>query len=172
MIRRVELAAMARAAASEGGGSSRSPRLTLAMEQALNATPDEVWAVIGDFHDMSWHPAIASQSGEGGSRPEAGRRVLHLRADAGDPTISETLTGHDPAARSYSYRITEVDPAVLPVRDYTSTLSVRDDGGKGTVEWKGAFDRAASSDEAAKAAVSGVYQAGFGALTERFGSRG
>lgn len=182
MIRRVTFAALACAAAALGSGAAEAhgpSRLKLVMEQKLDATPDEVWAVIGDFHDMSWHPAVASQTGEGGYEPEVGKRVLHLKADAGDPTISETLTKINPEKRTYSYMITEVDPAVLPVTNYASTLTVKDDGGMATVEWKGGFYRgypnndppAELNDDAANAAVTAIYQAGFDALVERFGAR-
>lgn len=181
MIPRIAFAALL-CAAGLGTGSAQAHgpvRLKLVMEQKLDASPDEVWAAIGDFHDMSWHPAIASQTGEGGNTPEAGRRVLHLKADAGDPTISETLTKYDPEKRSYAYTITEVDPRVLPVTNYASTLTVRDEGGKATVEWKGGFYRgypnndppADMNDEAAIAAITGVYRAGLDALAERFGKR-
>lgn len=182
MIRQATLVGMLCAAAGLGAGAAQAhgpARLKLVMEQKLDATPDEVWAVIGDFHDMSWHPAIASQTGDGGTEPEVAKRVLHLKADAGDPTISETLTKYAPEKRSYSYMITAVDPAVLPVTNYAATLTVKDDAGKALVEWKGGFYRgypnndppAELNDEAATAAVTAVYQAGFDALAERFGAR-
>ena len=54
------------------------------------------------------------------------------------------------------------------------------DGGGSTVEWSGAFDRgdpgndppAELNDAAAVAAVTGIYEAGMGALVERFGAPG
>lgn len=181
MIRRLTFAVLAVAAGlGTGAALAHGPsRLKLVMEQKLDATPEEVWAAIGDFHDMSWHPAIASQTGEGGHEPEVAKRVLHLKAEAGDPTISETLTKFDAGKRTYSYMITEVDPQVLPVTNYASTLTVKDDAGKATVEWKAGFYRgypnndppAELNDEAATAAVTAVYQAGLDALADRFGSR-
>lgn len=152
-------------------------RLKLELEQKLNATPDEVWAVIGKFDDMSWHPAVASTDADGTTEPEKSTRVLHLKADAGDPTITELLTKWQPEKRSYSYIISQVDVAVLPVTNYASTLRVEDDGGKAKVIWKGGFYRgypnneppAELNDDAAIAAVTGVYQAGLDALAERFG---
>lgn len=35
-------------------------RLKTEMSVTLDATPDEVWQAIGQFDDMSWHPAVAS----------------------------------------------------------------------------------------------------------------
>jgi hypothetical protein len=37
----------------------------------IDAPPAKVWAVIADFHDMSWLPGIAKTSGEGGNEPNA-----------------------------------------------------------------------------------------------------
>ena len=73
--------------------------------------------------------------------------------------------------------ITEVDTAVLPVTNYSSTLQVSDKDGKAEVLWKGGFYRgfpnneppAELNDDAAIAAVDSVYQAGLDALAERFG---
>ncbi|QRZ13034.1 SRPBCC family protein [Paracoccus methylovorus] len=180
MIRLLALtmgAAMALAPAAQAHGPAR---LKLEMQQKLDATPDEVWAVIGKFDDMSWHPAIASLelTGDGAAdQPETSTRVLHLKSDAGDPTITETLTKWQPEKHCYSYRIAEVDVTVLPVTNYASTLCVKDEGGKALVHWKGGFYRgypnndppAELSDEAATQAVTGVYQAGFDALVEKFG---
>ena len=79
-------------------------KVTLSAEVA--APPEEVWAVIGNFQDMSWHPAVFATTGSGGNDIDA-TRVLTLGAEGG-PTISEVLYKHDDAAMSYSYRITDV----------------------------------------------------------------
>ena len=47
----------------------------------INAPADKVWAVMGNFQDMSWHPAIASTKGEGGNDKDA-KRTLTLKAGA------------------------------------------------------------------------------------------
>jgi hypothetical protein len=140
------------------------------------AAPEVVWAAIGNFQDMSWHPAVFSTTGDGGNVIDA-TRVLTL-GGTGGPTISEQLYKYDPAKMSYSYRITAVDVAVLPVTNYSSHLTVTAlDGGGSHVEWKGAFYRGYPNndppdhlnDAAAIAAVSGVYQAGLDALAAKFG---
>ncbi|ETX13009.1 hypothetical protein OCH239_14925 [Roseivivax halodurans JCM 10272] len=142
----------------------------VALATELAASPEEVWTTIGNFHDMSWHPAVFATEGEGDATPGA-TRVLTL-GEEGGPTISETLDARDEAGMSYSYRITEVDPAVLPVTDYSSTLAVtaREDGGA-SVTWTGTFEPSeGASDEDAVGAIAGVYQGGLDALTERFGA--
>lgn len=155
-------------------------RLKLELEQALNATPDEVWAVIGKFDDMSWHPAVASTeiTGDGSTdQPEKSTRILHLKAESGDPTITEVLSKWQPEKRCYAYRIEAVEVTVLPVTNYASTICVEDKDGKANVVWKGGFYRgfpnneppAELSDDAAINAVTGIYQGGLDALAERFG---
>lgn len=154
-------------------GPSRQ-KVTLSVDVA--AAPADVWAVIGNFQDMSWHPAVFSTTGEGGNEIDA-TRVLTLGAEGG-PTISEVLYKYDAEKMSYSYRITDVKVEVLPVTNYSSHLTVTPTATGGShVEWRGAFYRgypnndppAELNDEAAIAAVTGVYQAGLDALAARFG---
>ena len=137
----------------------------------INAPPDKVWSVVGNFQDMSWHPAIAKTEGSGGNEPGA-TRVLTTK-DGGK--ISEKLAKFDAGAKSFSYEISEVDWKVLPVSTYSSTISVKDAGGKSAVEWKGAFYRSyvnndpppEQNDDAAVAAVTGIYKSGLDALKKK-----
>ncbi len=134
----------------------------------INAPADKVWAVIGNFQDMSWHPAIEKTEGTGGNDVGA-KRTLTLKGGA---KIEEALDAYKPDQKSYGYEITNVDVKVLPVTNYSSHITVTEDGGKSTVEWKGAFYRGYTlndpppelSDEAAVKAVTGVYRAGLDAL--------
>ncbi len=142
----------------------------------ISAPADKVWAVIGNFQDMSWHPAVAKTEGSGGNNPDATRK---LTLGSGG-TIEEKLLSNDPAKMVYKYEITKVDPKVLPVNNYSSNLSVKGEGGKSTVEWKGAFYRGFMNndpppelnDEAAKKAVSGVYRGGLDALKKKLEAGG
>lgn len=137
----------------------------------INAPPEKVWAVIGNFQDMSWHPAVAKTEGTGGNEQGA-TRTLTLQSGG---KIQGKLNKYDKEGRSYSYEITEVDVMVLPVTNYSSTLSVKGEGGKSTVEWRGAFYRGFMnndpppelSDEAATKAVTGVYRGGLDALKKK-----
>ncbi len=99
-------------------------------------------------------------------------RVLTLQSGG---TITEKLIKYDADNKSYKYEITDVDVKVLPVKNYSSTLSIKGEGDKSTVEWKGAFYRGYMnnnpppelSDEAAVKAVKGVYRGGLDALKEK-----
>lgn len=179
MRRRLFLAATA-AILAPGMALAHGPtrqKVTLTAEVA--AAPEEVWAAIGNFDDMSWHPAVFATAGDGGNAIDA-NRVLTLGQEGG-PTLNEQLYKYDAAKMTYSYRITVDNVEVLPVTNYSSHLTVKPrTGGGSVIEWRGAFYRGYPNndpppelnDEAAVAAVSAVYQAGLDALVERFGAAG
>lgn len=150
-------------------------KVTVTTEVA--ASPEEVWAVIGNFQDMGWHPVVFSTEGANGNEIDA-TRVLTL-GEAGGPTIDEVLYKYSAEKMSYSYRITAVEVTVLPVTNYSSHLTVKPrEGGGALIEWRGAFYRGYPNndppeelnDAAAIAAVTGVYQAGLDALKAHFGA--
>lgn len=138
----------------------------------INAAPDKVWAVVGNFQDMSWHPAIEKTEGSGGNEKGA-KRKLTLKGGGG--TIEEELASYDAEKMILGYRITNVDVKTLPVSNYSSKIKVTGEGGKTTVTWDGAFYRGYMNndpppelnDDAAKAAVSGVYESGLEALKKK-----
>lgn len=142
----------------------------------INAPPAKVWAAIGNFQDMSWVQPVTKTEGEKGNEIGATRR-LTLATGA---TIDEELYKHDADKMSYSYRITAVDVKVLPVTNYSSTLTVSPSAdGKGSLlEWAGAFYRGYPnndpppelSDEAAVKAVSGLYRSALEALKKKIES--
>jgi carbon monoxide dehydrogenase subunit G len=169
----IALAALVPLAATAHGPTRK--RTNEAVE--INAPPERVWAMIGDFQDMGWHPAVEKTEGRGGNAVDATRR-LTLK---GGGTIDEVLARHEPEKRSYFYRITAVDPKVLPVTNYSATLLVEPAGeGRSKVEWRGAFYRGYPNndpppelnDEAAMKAVSEVYRAGLDALKARLEKSG
>jgi hypothetical protein len=137
----------------------------------INAPVAKVWAVMGNFQDMSWHPAVEKTEGTGGNDANA-KRKLTLK---GGGTIEEQLDTYSADDHTYSYEITKVDPKVLPVNDYSSHLTVTAEGDKSVVEWKGAFYRGFMNndpppdmnDEASKKAVTGVYKDGLAALKKK-----
>jgi carbon monoxide dehydrogenase subunit G len=139
----------------------------------IDAPPTKVWATIADFHDMSWLPGVAKTTGEGGNEPNVAKRQLILASGA---TIDESLSKYDAGAMSYSYRIDKVDVKVLPVANYSATITVLPaEGGKSTVEWRGAFYRGYPNndpppelnEEAARKAVGKAYRAGLESLKKK-----
>lgn len=136
----------------------------------INASPDAVWALIKDFSNMSWHPAVAGTQGSGGTEKGA-TRELTLKSGG---VIKEELNSYDAEKKSYSYKITDVDPAVLPVATYTSTIAVEAEGAGTRVKWSGAFYRSFmnnnpppdQNEEAAIKAVTQIYQTGLANLKQ------
>lgn len=143
-----------------GHGPSRL-KVTESIEIAAPA--DKVWARLAKFDDASWIPAVAKTVGTGGNAVGA-TRVLTLKGD-GAPTVEEELTRFDADSKTLGYKITKVDPKVLPVSNYASTIKVTGDGSKSTVEWKAGFYRGYPNndpppelnDDASEAAVKGLY---------------
>ena len=141
----------------------------------ISAPPAKVWAAISNFQDMSWLPIVTKTEGQKGNAIGA-TRTLTL---TGGATVEEELYKYEPDMQSYSYRITKVDVKVLPVTNYSSTLTVSPaPDGKAKLEWAGAFYRGYPnndpppelSDEAATKAVSGLYKTGLEALKKKIES--
>ena len=74
------LAATALALAPIPAMADDRAELSAAVSADVAAAPADVWAVIGDFQDLGWHPAVFSTDGEGGQRS---RRDAAADADGG-----------------------------------------------------------------------------------------
>ena len=172
-VKLIALVAMFAAGSAQVADAHGPTRKKVVETVTINAPPDKVWKIVGNFQDMSWLPGVKSTTGTGGNSVdpknddnEVAKRTITL-ANGGE--IHEGLYKYDAGEHSYSYRIDKVDPKVLPVNDYSSTIKVEPaDGGKSTVTWKGAFYRGYMNndpppeldDEASAAAVTKIYRAG------------
>ena len=124
----------------------------------LAASVDDVWGLIGGFQALGdWHPAVESVTKE-----EIGGAEHRRIALKGGGEILEKLLEH--GGGSYRYSIVE---SPLPVTDYVSTLSAAEFEGKTMVTWEATFEGTA---DGADDVVAGIYDGGFGTLTERFGA--
>lgn len=168
--RGIVLAALSLAAFAPSVALAHGPSRQKVTEKIeINAPADKVWAVLGNFQDLNWHPAIAKTEGTGDNTPDQAKRRLTLKSGG---TIDEVLVKYDAKEFTLGYRIEQVDVKVLPVNNYSSTLTVTPAGDKSVVEWKGAFYRGYPnndpppelSDEAALKAVTGIYKSGLEAL--------
>lgn len=151
-----------------------APVLHVTKTATVDAPAAKVWDAVKNFDGLNtWHPAVASdQIVEGKNNQVGAVRLLTLK-DGG--TIKEKLLGYHPAGRSFKYAILE---GVLPVSDYTSTVSVKAaKGGKSVVTWSGQFKRknvgdhpaANEDDKTATDTMGTVYQAGLDNLVKMFG---
>ena len=123
---------------------------------AFAASADELWRLIGDFHDLAgWHPAVARQTADGDLRK------LEV---PGGAVIVERLIGQD--ERSYAY---EIVSGPLPVDAYRSVLAVAPAGQGSVIVWSSTFQPKA---DGARKVIAGIYEGGFKALADRFGPAG
>lgn len=130
----------------------------------INAPAAKVWAKVGSFADMSWHPAIGKTELTSGKLDASGAtRVLTLKNGG---HVNEVLTSFDATTMTMKYEITE---SVLPVREYGATLKVESTGeNKTIVTWRAMFKRKdpanpgapGQDDAAAKTAITGVFKSG------------
>jgi hypothetical protein len=135
----------------------------------INAPADKVWAVIGKYDDMSWHPAIAKAEVTGGTEVDVAKRKLTFKSGG---IFTDTLTKFEPGQRSIAFLTNDEDLKTLPVEGYSTTLTVTEASGKSNVEWKGAFYRGYMnndpppelSDAAAVKAIAAFQKAGLEAL--------
>lgn len=139
----------------------------------IDVSAAEVWEVIGNFGNADWLPMVESTESDGGNE-DAAKRILTLGPDV---KVYETLKKYNADEMMYSYKIPNKthDVKILPVNNYSSTLSVVSTGdGTSTVTWKGAFYRGYPNndppedlnDATAIAAVTGLYKAGLAHLKQ------
>lgn len=136
----------------------------------INAPADKVWAVVGNFQDMGW-TGIATKTEGTGENGAGAKRTLTVP----NGKLEESLIKYNAEGKSYAYELPKADPKVLPVANYSSTITVTGDASKSKVEWKGAFYRSyglndpppEENDEAAVKAVTGLYQAALANLKKK-----
>lgn len=138
------------------------------------APADKTWAVVSNFGDMSWLPVVTKVEATGND--VGAERTITL---ANGEVIKERIEKFDAGKMMMMYRMEADNIKALPVTNYSSRLTVKDAGdGKSTITWWGAFYRGYPNndpppelnDEAAKAAVSGLYKAGLEALKKKIES--
>lgn len=129
----------------------------------INAAPAVVWNIIKDFGNAhAWMPMVAGTTSQGGNEKGATRELTLKKGGV----VKEELKSYDAEKMSFQYKIHEVDPAILPVANYSATITVEPSGSGSKVEWHGAFYRSwmtnnpppEQNEEAAIKAVSGLYK--------------
>lgn len=145
LVSTLVLAALASGAWGQGCGPTR---LKVTESLVLDMPPAKVWAIVGNFQDVSWDAETLSATGRGGNTPEQAERQVTLKGGA---VFGESLYKYDAAAMSYSYHIDKIDVTRLPVQNVSATLEIvpEDGGAKSVVRWKSAFYRYLTPDEGA-----------------------
>lgn len=148
---------------SAGAYAQSWDKLTTVETITLKASPDTAWAVVKDYDSLhKWHPAFADDVIVAGVNNQmAAVRKLTIKDG---PSFTEELLGWSDYGKTYTYRILE---SPLPLKDYSSTLTVTAAvGGGSVITWSGTFkrpDKLAKPDQddaATMKFISGVYQAG------------
>jgi len=146
--------------------AGKLPKLKVSESVDIAAPPAKVWAIIKDFDNMSWHPAIKKDEATDGNVPGSIRTL-----DLGGPKLTETLTRYDATKMSYSYKINS-DPdnvKAVPVTDYRARIMVKSGPNHGsTVIWRASFHRADPSanpapnmnDDTATKTITTIFRAG------------
>ena len=125
----------------------------------LDAAPDRVWTLIGQF-DPSWHPLVANVRMIG-----SGIGQLRIIETIDGKQIVERLEAADNSHRSYSYS----NISGLPVSSYIGALEVNPRGSGSSVTWRSQFLPNDQPDIVVKAIVTTLFKTGLASLKSRLG---
>jgi carbon monoxide dehydrogenase subunit G len=94
----------------------------------IDATPDQVWARLGDIGSVDkWIPGVTSVTVDG---------LTRVCSFADGHLQDEQILDYSPSTRSYRYVI---KGAPLPVTDNTGTFTVQASNGRARVVWESSF---------------------------------
>lgn len=139
----------------------------------VDAPPEKVWAVVGDFAHYDWLPGVTSVEATGGNAPEQAKRKL-VMSDGG--AVDESLVRWDAERMTLAYHRDHDDVKRLPAVNYMTHVTLTpSQGGKTLAEWKGRFYRGHPfndpppdlNDDVALAAVAALHRASLAALKAR-----
>ncbi|MBW0004551.1 MAG: DUF4331 family protein [Hyphomicrobiales bacterium] len=139
--------------------SPNSDLQSVVQSVGLDAAPDDVWSVVGQFGGY-WNPLVAEiklvGTGVGGLRVIQtidGKRII------------ERLEAVDNTGRTYRYS----NISGIPASDYTGTLAVTSNGNGSSVEWRAQYLADGQADLAVRTIISTFFRAGLDNLKQRFG---
>jgi len=150
--------------------AAEASELSVKQSIRINAPPEAVWSVIGDFNGLPrWLSAIESSEIVLGSNNQPG--AIRQLTRRNGTKVTEKLLDYDPHNMRLAY--TYVDGAVM-ASDYFPVLSVHaDSDGTSVVEWTAHFRRLAyavdppppgQDDKSMTDLYNGIYKAGLESL--------
>lgn len=117
----------------------------------IDAAPDAVWQVAGDFGGLSgWMPGVESCEVEGDIRTVG---LMGM-------SVQEQLTAHDDTARSLTYSV--VPGGAVPIESHSATITVHADGAGSRVTWE-----VTVAPDGLQGMFEDIYQQSLGALKTR-----
>ena len=126
----------------------------------LAAPPEEVWALVGSFSDLAWHPLVSKVQVTG-----SGIGQLRTVETVDGKKIVEQLTKIDSTSRTYTYTAV----SGLPVSSYSGSFSVTPKGSGCSVEWHSQYLADGQPDIIVKTILSTLFKVGLESLKKRFG---
>ena len=132
--------------------------------EEIAAPAAKVWALMRGFGDvMQWMEGLERCELEG-----SGVGAVRTVTMRGGFQVQERLESFDDAARSFSYAI--VGESRLPMRDYLSTVKLREVGPERCeIAWDGRFDPRPGGEAATQQMVRGIYTNGIAGLRKNLG---
>lgn len=148
------------AAADAGAASQQTASLTRTV--TVDAPAAEVWSLIGPFCAVKeWLPTVGTCRQNDHTPPT--RTVI---SKDGASAFIETQIARDERHYFYTYTF-RASP--IPVTRYKATIAVRPSGhGRSLVTWSATYLPNEGKDAAARDALAAVYEAGLGAIKNRF----
>lgn len=140
-------------------------------EIELNAKIEQVWEVVSNFDDMSWHPDVEKINSEGSG--VGAKRTLELK---NGKKISQSLEKVDTEKKRITWRVIETDLDVLPVNSYSANIFLISEEGKTKLKYRAAFYRGFMgndppeklNDENSKKKVIDFIEKGLNGLKSKF----
>ena len=121
-----------------------------------------MWALIGPFGGITWHPLVAKINVTG-----AGIGQLRTIETIDGKQVIERLEAIDDSQRLYRYAMI----SGIPAADYIGTLDVKPMGTGSSVEWRVQYLANGQPDTIVKAVISTLLKTGLESLKPRFGVR-
>ncbi len=134
--------------------------LTVSSSVDLAASPQDVWAVIGQFGGP-WHPLVANLQITG-----AGIGQLRRIDTIDGKIIVERLLDIDESQRTFTYTLV----SGLPAARYEGTMEVQPKGTGSAVTWRVKYRPEGQAEIIVQTIVSTLLRVGLDSLKTRFGS--
>ncbi len=123
----------------------------------INAQANAVWDIVKQFHRVDrWAPGVTHCEAEG-----SGVGTVRTLTTRDGNTFVERLETYDESVPSFSYTIVK---GPIPVKNYSSRISVAEHGLKCQVSWATSGEPAGISDEQLEKILGSVCRGGVKAL--------
>lgn len=134
--------------------------VTINQTQQYDATPERVWAIVGDFYALhTWVPAVTA------TRADTSTRTRYaVLPDGGEMTEQLIEEGE----RCQRYRVLA---GPMPLREFVAQLQVRDAEGGSEIVWQATFEPVGLPAAEAQELVTGVFRGGLENLSAMLDNR-